>query len=380
MARAKKARKATKANRDAKRVARTMARTAALAAAAPATGPVTLEEATALALAKRPQLATKAAVAATTAPLSPAGVGAERARLEKARDEERKRRISEYKAVMDIMKARGARDPSSPRRARRGGGPPTLTATTGFAPLQILAEGDSWFNYPPFLFSGGGLIRRLARLLNVPILNLAKPGDEVRYMLGVDEREVLAEQLSNGSPSGGAWDALLFSGGGNDIVDDPMAIWVKDYSAAVPPATLIHQQRFDNALALVRAGYEDLIALRDKLSPGTHLIFHGYDYAIPDGRGVCLGFGPWLAPTFDLRGFPKTLAPRKAVISAMLSQFATMLTQLAGPTVSFVNGQGTLPQTANSWDNELHPSTDGFERHAALFHARLKQLFPARVA
>jgi hypothetical protein len=77
---------------------------------------------------------------------------------------------------------------------------------------------------------------------------------------------------------------------------------------------------------LVRAGYEDLIALRDKLSPGTHLVFQGYDFAIPDGRGIC-HFGPWLKPTFDLRKFP-TLAARQVVVKAMLQQFAATLTSL----------------------------------------------------
>ena len=80
-------------------------------------------------------------------------------------------------------------------------------------------------------------------------------------------------------------------------------------------------------LALIRAGYEDLIALRDQLSPGTHLFFHAYDFAIPDGRGICF-FGPWLKPTFDFRGFP-TLASRFAVTKILLQQFAAMLQSLA---------------------------------------------------
>ena len=82
-------------------------------------------------------------------------------------------------------------------------------------------------------------------------------------MLGVEERAVLADQFTNGCPAGGPWDVLLFSGGGNDIVGNPMALWVKDFDGTVPPASLINQPRFDAALALVRAAYEDLIALRN---------------------------------------------------------------------------------------------------------------------
>ena len=113
-----------------------------------------------------------------------------------------------------------------------------------FDPLQIFAEGDSWFDYPVPFF-GGGIIPRLEDRLGVPILNLAKAGDEVRYMLGVEERATLTEHLTDGSPAGGPWDVLLFSGGGNDIVDNPMALWVKDWNPAMPPAAHIHQARFD---------------------------------------------------------------------------------------------------------------------------------------
>jgi hypothetical protein len=171
----------------------------------------------------------------------------------------------------------------------------------------------------------------------------------------------------------------LFSGGGNDIVDNPMALWVRDFDASVPPEQNIHQPRFDAALALVRAGYEDLIAARDALSPTTHLVFHTYDFAIPDGRGVC-NQGPWLKPTFDLRGFTSPAAAA-AVVAAMLRQFAALLAALAAahPRVTCINGQGTLPPQTSSWHNELHPSKQGFNRFADLFHEKLKYLFPDRV-
>ena len=105
------------------------------------------------------------------------------------------------------------------------------------------------------------------------------------------------------------------------------------------------------------------MALRNELSPGTRLVFQGYDFAIPDGRGIC-GFGPWLKPTFDLRNFPTlaTLPARQEVVKAMLQQFAAMLTSLATqPNVTFINGQGTLPPQVSSWHNELHPAHAGFE-------------------
>jgi hypothetical protein len=353
----------------------TRARMAAMAAV-PDTGPVTLEEARALAHVSQPAMAARAVRKEVAPPISPAAIGAEREKLKAEQRTERARRISEYRATMMVMKRRGARGPRA-AAFDAAGGPPAAAADGSFDPLQILAEGDSWFDYPVPFF-GGGIIPRLEHRLGVPILNLAKAGDEVRYMLGVEERSVLVESLTNGSPAGGPWDVLLFSGGGNDIVGNPMALWVDDWNPAVPPVGHIKKPRFDAALELVRAGYEDLIALRDQLSPHTMLVFQGYDFALPDGRGIC-GFGPWLKPTFDLRKFP-TLAAGQAVVKVMLQQFAAMLTSLSGPTVTFINGQGTLSPQPGSWDNELHPEKAGFEKFADLFQAKLKVLFPNRVA
>jgi hypothetical protein len=345
---------------------------------AAAAGPVTLEEARVLAGVSRPKKPLSAGLESTPGvPAQAPSVRALGEQKKKLRDEqraERAKRIDEYKSVMDIMKARGARPPG---QAGAAGGAVMAGAAAGFAPLQVLAEGDSWFNYPVPLF-GGGIIPRLENLLGVPILNLAKAGDEVRFMLGVEERMTLIDQLTNGSPSGGKWDALLFSGGGNDIVDNPMALWVRDFNPALPPAGLINQPRFDAALALVRAGYEDLITLRNQLSPDTVLVFQGYDFAIPDGRGICT-FGPWLKPTFDLRGFP-TIAAGQAVVHAMLQQFHTMLMSFAGPKVLIMPTQGVLVPQTSSWHNELHPAKAGFQQFAQLFHQHLKAAFPARVA
>jgi hypothetical protein len=368
---------ATPAKRKrARKTARAKARIKAIAADR---GPVTLAEAKALARAKHPKLAVRAMRKDAVPPASPASLGAERERLEKERREELANRIREYKATMAIMKRRGARRPRPKRAAKPKAGKPGPKGGS-FTPLQIFAEGDSWFDYP-YPFFGGGIIPRLEHRLGVPILNLAKAGDEVRYMLGVEERTLLAKHLNDGCPAGGPWDVLLFSGGGNDIVDNPMALWIKEWNPAMPPADHIHKTRFDCALALVRAGYEDLIALRDKLSPSTHLVFQGYDFAIPDGRGIC-HLGPWLKPTFDLRNFPTRLAPRQEVVKAMLRQFAAVLTSLAAPPkkVTFINGQGTLAPRTSSWHNELHPTRAGFNEFADIFYQELKKLFPDRVA
>lgn len=360
--------------------------------------PLTLDEALAIVQAASPAKrssirATKAGQrpsssrSSTSAAMAPTveSVGIARENLEHHQDETLQQRTVEYTAVMKLLKQRGvAADRSSTAKAKgravRSGTPGMRVATrTVASPLQVFAEGDSWFDYPVPFF-GGGVIPRLQKRLGVPILNLAKAGDEVRMMLGVKQREVIAKQLRNGCPAGGAWDALLFSGGGNDIVGEPMSLWIRDFRPGISAMDFIHQSRFAAALAIVQAGYEDLIQMRDDLSPATHLVFHAYDFAIPDGRGVC-HLGPWLKPTFQLRKFPNTNSVAAEVVKAMLQQFAVMLQKLAAnhPQVTLLPTQGTLRAAASSWHNELHPSAAGFEQVVQVFYQELTRTFSDRI-
>ena len=312
-------------------------------------------------------------------------VGVAREELEHHQQEVLQRRVDEYTAVMLLLKHRGlASEPrtaknSTTRNASKSQVGARTAARTIATPLQVFAEGDSWFDYPVPFF-GGGVIPRLQKRLGVPILNMAKAGDEVRMMLGVKQREQIAKRLRNGCPAGGAWDALLFSGGGNDIVGEPMSLWVNDFRTGVSPEKFIHESRFGAALAIVQAGYEDLIQLRDELSPATHLFFHAYDFAIPDGRGVC-HLGPWLKPTFQLRKFPSTMTAAAEVVKVMLQSFAGMLRKLAAThsQVTLLDTQGTLRATASSWHNELHPSAAGFDQIVQVFYNELANVYPDRI-
>jgi len=328
---------------------------------------------------RTPSGAVKAAAAATT----PASVAIERRKLAINDRNELRQRMRDYKATLSLLQTRGVKGLPTKEAITAVGAKGRRRAPGGVAvdsvgPLRVLAEGDSWFDYPVPLF-GGGLVPRLEKRLGVPILNLAKAGDESRYMLGVEQRQLIAKHLRDGCPDGKAWELMLFSGGGNDIVANPLALWLHDFDAKFPPVQLLNGPRFASALALIRGAYEDLITIRDAYSPECHLIFHAYDFAIPDGRGIC-HLGPWLKPAFDLRGFPSDLEASSKVVRAMLEQFAAMLRKLESHRrVTFVNVQGTLPPVKTSWHNEMHPSKGGFNQIADVFHGRIKDLFPGRV-
>jgi N-acetylmuramoyl-L-alanine amidase len=365
--------------------------TAPAAAKAPASRAAAPQRASKTAAKTAVRLATPLATPTAAPKATLASVQTQQRRLAIAQRTDMRERLREYKATLALLKARGTQGLSAastkaqPAKAQRSRAAKTVPAAAAggasaadSSPLRVLAEGDSWFDYPVPFF-GGGVIPRLENRLGVPIFSLAQAGDETRFMLGVQARKELTRQLIDGCPDGGPWDLLLFSGGGNDIVDNPLSLWLADFEATKPPADLLRAERFAAALALVRAAYEDLIELRNRLSPHTRLVFHGYDFPIPDNRSIC-GRGPWLRPAFDLHGFPPDMAASRAVIKSMLEQFAAMLQSLAtNPGVSVVLTQGTLAPVVGSWHNEMHPSKAGFERISEVFHVHLKALFPGRV-
>jgi len=121
------------------------------------------------------------------------------------------------------------------------------------------------------------------------ILNLAHHGDEARDRLGVSQRNRIIQNLTN--PANGKFDAILFSGGGNDTVGEQFCLWVHDSAGGMPPSQAVNVPRLGAVLGVVRSAYEDLVGVRDKFAPQRTLFFHGYDFAIPTGQGVC-NIGP----------------------------------------------------------------------------------------
>ncbi|MBI5663694.1 MAG: hypothetical protein HZC49_01205 [Nitrospirae bacterium] len=241
----------------------------------------------------------------------------------------------------------------------------TRAAYDGATHLKILAEGDSWFEYP---LEEGGIIDQLQEILGIDICNMAHHGDEVRQIMGVSQREELRKRLSNGQVH---FDVLLFSGGGNDLVGDQFCIWLNDFEESFPAEKLINNERLSAVLSTVEAGYRDLISIRDGYSPQTKIFFHGYDFPRPTGKKACF-VGPWLKPSLEERKIPGSM--QFEVVKIMLTQFAEMLKKLCREnpgSVFYVPTQGTLQPTKEWWANEIHPSPKGFLKLAEVFSTAL---------
>jgi hypothetical protein len=242
-------------------------------------------------------------------------------------------------------------------------------------PLNLFAQGDSWFDYAvPNATDVIAQLRALPAARRPEVLSMAVAGEAAEDMLGVKKLHELIEHLEH--PKDGRFDAILFSGGGNDIAGDQFRLWLNK-AAGAPPAAGLNQRRLSAILEVVRAGYEDLIEARNAVDKTIPIFAHSYDFAIPNGKGVC-GKGPWLQPGLEDRGWTDEQAKR-AILRELLTQFARMLDDLEKKSPNFIHvkTQGVLAD--NQWANELHPKPKGFEAIAAKFVDALHHHFPTRI-
>jgi hypothetical protein len=195
-------------------------------------------------------------------------------------------------------------------------------------------------------------------------------------MLGVSKRQRIIANMRN--PANGVFDALLFSGGGNDIAGDQFCLWVRQHMAGADPVYGVDHQRLADMLGVIQAAYVDLIGIRDSINKNCIIFLHAYDFAQPTGRRVC-NLGPWLKPSLDFRGWTQ-FAPAAAVVKEVLLAFDKLLVQLEQQhkNVVYVRTQSTL-SPASDWDNELHPTAQGFNKIAGVFLKALRAKFAGRI-
>jgi hypothetical protein len=231
--------------------------------------------------------------------------------------------------------------------------------------LRILAEGDSWFRYG----CGIGVVTQLQNRLQTKaiITNIAAGGETMKKMLTLPARAELEQRLRRGA-DGKPWDAVLFSGGGNDFCGKKFHTWLLPFTGQTVPKDAIDRSTWEPKLQELADLYVELATVAARLVPSALVYLNIYDFAIPNNTGAGPA-GPWLAPGFKKRGYPPNLAFRTAVVRLMLEEFAAMIRTIAAshPNLRVVPTQGTL--TATEWDNELHPDNPGFGKIADLFAA-----------
>ena len=126
-------------------------------------------------------------------------------------------------------------------------------------PLTALAHGDSWFDYP---LNGNSVLTLdhtdiIAQLQHMGdpspvILNVSHYGDATTDELAFPKQQRMADALADGANwFDGKPDAILFSGGGNDIVGEKFCIYL-DFAGSASGG--LNAERFDLALGAVERG------------------------------------------------------------------------------------------------------------------------------
>ena len=247
----------------------------------------------------------------------------------------------------------------------------------------LIAEGDSWFNYPKW-----DILKILEDEFCYEIESVAHHGDLVEEMAyNPNQLDGLIRRFEKMIKAGKIPRAILLSGGGNDIAGSEFAVLLNHASSAKPGFNSsvvegIVGERIQMAyLAIISAVSRISI---DQIGKKIPIVLHGYDYPVPDGRGFWGGWwflpGPWLEPGFRVKGY-EGLQYRKDLIHSLIDRFNQMLKDLpemAGMDhvhlLDLRKSLKTDPNYKDWWDNELHPTEKGFRKIARIFDDLLKTL------
>lgn len=233
-----------------------------------------------------------------------------------------------------------------------------------------ISEGDSWFSYSDVI---GRLDERPGGQRPWALLRLEKAGDEMLTILSGAQRARLRGYFSR-------WpiDALLFSGGGNDIIGADLLPLLRPFVVGMEVRDLVAFSRFERRLRQIQDCYRELLDLLADAGRSASVFVNSYDYVIPSGRGAELFgvievAGPWLLPAFDQRGIPPS--HHAGVIQLLIDGFAAAIDAVAAEPRGFgrlvrVETRGALG--AGDWKDEIHPDRGGAVKVAQRFESALQ--------
>jgi len=252
----------------------------------------------------------------------------------------------------------------------------------------LLAQGDSWFSIgslPPGLTSN--LLAQMELTRSAAVVNCARPGVELAHMTDTSTQQTFRKLLAGRFAV--KWDAILFSGGGNDLIDaasvgpdeEPQLRLLATAAERGPnPASgddYISQPGWQTFETHLTAVFDALVAFRDSgINRQVPMVFHTYTHIMPRPAPVAPGKGPWLQPSMVAFAVP----PQDwlAVSSALIDRLADLLARLmaahraADPgcelhlvdsrPVPLVLGDQDATGPSGDFFNEIHPTRGGYTK------------------
>jgi len=252
---------------------------------------------------------------------------------------------------------------------------------------RLLAEGDSWFSLGGIPTSN--LLFSMKFNHTVIIVSCSSPGDTIRRMGQIAGNNNLRKAMSR--KDGYTWDAILLSGGGNDLIDDADEIVFKPRKASRDPAAYCDEARLLQTLAQIDEGYRKIAELRNGSGSscmGKPIITHTYDWATPRNSPAKFIFvpvlGPWLYRAMVKAKIPEALwIPISDYLIARLRDCIKSLASGSNAIPEFyvVTTQGVLQRASirstgndGDWLNEIHPNHKGYEKLAGRISRKVREL------
>jgi hypothetical protein len=282
---------------------------------------------------------------------------------------------------MAAIKAPALRGTAAKRAAERGLFTPDPEDLPGRG-LQIVAEGDSWFDYKVIIRSD---ILECLRDLGYRVEHDAKAGDLIDRMAHEPHQlPAVLDLIQRHKPR-----FMLLSGGGNDIAGAELAMLVNHRNSALAHGGEVLRKGVVDYImdTAFKGAYQRVIdtcldAARQANIPKFQIIGHGYDYPFADGRAVIdVGpieiIGPWLEPPLKVRGYLSE-ADRNSIMRQLIDRINDVLKNLEnqyGGAFHYVDLRKSLTKRSD-WANELHPDYKGFQRVAKKFHMKMQNLLP----
>ncbi|HZY39737.1 MAG TPA: hypothetical protein VFE53_23945 [Mucilaginibacter sp.] len=272
----------------------------------------------------------------------------------------------------------------------------------------ILAEGDSWFNYPIIL---SDVVDWIAMEKNMAVYSLANAGD---WLLNMLHQRKYVEDLSVLHP-----EFFLMSAGGNDLVGKSRIGAIVDPSGhsgefdhnefakqlmvkvRTNPVVPLDEPKFEDGLKYLSKDFYALLMffhlqyyflmngiLNGGKFPGIKIITQGYDFAIPQHNGgwrfnplhwfkpfirMFLGNGTWLKTPLQMRGILDP-ATQENIVYAMIYLFNEMMIKTGSlfcemkgleKSVFHVDSRGSAGR--NGWTDELHLLPEHFKNTGMTF-------------
>ena len=160
--------------------------------------------------------------------------------------------------------------------------------------------------------------------------------------------------------------AVLLSGGGNDVAGDEFRMLLNHARSPTPGLNDdvvrgIIEDRVQNAYVTIIAAVTKIS--RERTGSTIPIFIHGYDHAVPDGRGFADGWGPlpgpWFEPGFREKGFDD-LDETTRLVADLIDRFNRMLRNVASTSgfghVHYLDLRATLPNGPGYktwWANEI---------------------------